>query len=107
MQSGLGPANPVDVMAHAPTSITRLRANRSVFGFVVWGHTMPASAPFKSLLRFRQVREIVPLSRSEIYRRIALGQFPRPVKLGERAVAWDSDQIQAYVRDKLGGRGTA
>jgi len=68
---------------------------------------MPASAPFKSLLRFRQVREIVPLSRSEIYRRIALGQFPRPVKLGERAVAWDSDQIQAYVRDKLGGRGTA
>jgi predicted DNA-binding transcriptional regulator AlpA len=59
--------------------------------------------PFKSLLRFRQVREIVPLSRSEIYRRISLGTFPAPVKLGERVVAWDADEIQSYVREMLGG----
>lgn len=63
--------------------------------------------PFKSLLRLPQVREIVPLSRSEIYRRIAIRQFPLPIKLGQRAVAWDSDEIQAYVRDKLSGRGGA
>jgi prophage regulatory protein len=62
--------------------------------------------PFKSLLRFRQLREIVPLSRSEIYRRIALGTFPKPIKLGERVVAWDSDAVQAYVQEMLAiGRG--
>ena len=62
---------------------------------------MQTPVSFKSLLRFRQLREIVPLSRSEIYRRIALGQFPRPVKLGQRVVAWDADQIQAFVRELL------
>jgi prophage regulatory protein len=58
----------------------------------------------KRLLRFRQLREIVPLSRSEIYRRISLGHFPRPVKLGARVVAWDADEIQNYVREMLTSR---
>jgi prophage regulatory protein len=64
---------------------------------------MQTPVTFKSLLRFRQVKEIVPLSRSEIYRRIARGQFPKPIKLGERVVAFDADAIQAYVRDMLAG----
>ncbi len=64
---------------------------------------MQTPIPFKSLLRFRQVREIVPLSRSEIYRRIALSKFPKPVKIGKRAIAWDADRIQEYVRGMLGG----
>jgi prophage regulatory protein len=60
------------------------------------------SVPIKSLLRLPGVQEIVPLSRSEIYRRLALGTFPKPIKIGERAVAWDADEIQEYVRKKLG-----
>ncbi len=62
---------------------------------------MPKKQAPKSLLRLAAVREIVPLSRSEIYRRMALGQFPRPIKLGLRAVAWDCDRIQRYVKAKL------
>jgi prophage regulatory protein len=64
---------------------------------------MQTPVAFKSLLRFRQVKEIVPLSRSEIYRRIARGQFPKPIKLGERVVAFDADAIQDYVREMLAG----
>ena len=64
---------------------------------------MQTTVAFKSLLRFRQVREIVPLSRSEIYRRMARGQFPKPIKLGQRVVAWDSEKIQVYVRKMLDG----
>jgi prophage regulatory protein len=64
---------------------------------------MQTPIPCKTLVRFRRLREIVPLSRSEIYRRIALGTFPKPIKLGERVVAWDFDEVQAYVREKLGG----
>jgi prophage regulatory protein len=55
----------------------------------------------KTLLRLPQVRQVVPLSRSEIYRRIAVGKFPKPIKLGARVVAWDFDEVQAYVREKL------
>ena len=57
---------------------------------------------------FPKVKDTVGLSRSEIYRRIALGHFPKPIKLGERVVAWDADEIQAYVREnwRRGRNGT-
>jgi prophage regulatory protein len=59
------------------------------------------------LLRLPQVRQIVGLSRSEIYRLISLGRFPRPIPLGERAVAWTSDEIAAWVRERIAARETA
>ena len=49
----------------------------------------------KQLVRLPRVREAIGLSRSEIYRLISLGQFPKPIPLGARAVAWDWDEIQA------------
>ena len=58
----------------------------------------------KRLLRLPQVREAVGLSRSEIYRLIKLGRFPRNVPLGERVRAWDGDEIQAWVRERIASR---
>ena len=57
----------------------------------------------KTLLRFPQVQQIVGLSRCEIARRVALGEFPAPIKLGLRCVAWDDDAVQQYVISKLAG----
>lgn len=59
----------------------------------------------KQLCRLPRVREIVALSRSEIYRLIALGKFPKPIPLGERAVAWDVDEIETWVRSRIDLRG--
>jgi prophage regulatory protein len=39
------------------------------------------SSPYR-MLRFRQVREIVALSKTAIYNRINQGTFPKPVSLG-------------------------
>jgi prophage regulatory protein len=61
----------------------------------------------KSLLRMPQVRQRVALSRSEIYRLIALGRFPRSVPLGERVRAWDADEIEAWIRDRIEARDKA
>lgn len=36
------------------------------------------------------------LSKSEIYRRIAAGAFPRAVILGPRTKAWDSQEVSAW-----------
>lgn len=58
----------------------------------------------KKLLRLQQVREIVGLSRSEIYRLIAAARFPRQIPLGQRARAWDADEVQAWVHDRIAAR---
>jgi prophage regulatory protein len=58
----------------------------------------------RRLLRLPDVRRICGLSRSEIYRRLALGTFPRPVPLGERIRAWDSREIARFVEDRIAAR---
>lgn len=55
----------------------------------------------KQLIRLPQVRDRVGLSRSEIYRRIAMGDFPAPVPLGARVVAWDADEVQEWIRRRI------
>jgi len=61
----------------------------------------------KQLIRLPAVRATVGLSRSEIYRLISLGRFPRPIPLGDRARAWDSDEIQGWVRERIAARKAA
>lgn len=57
----------------------------------------------KALLRLRDVRKLVPLSRPTIYRRIREGLFPAPVKDG-RCSFWDEDEVKAYAEKLLGQR---
>ena len=50
-----------------------------------------------SLLRLADVIAVVGIKRSEIYERIKTGKFPAPVRLGAKAVAWRSDEIQEWI----------
>jgi prophage regulatory protein len=47
-------------------------------------------------LRLQTVIRVTGLSRSTLYRLIADEQFPRPVQLGPRAVAWRRTDIEAW-----------
>ncbi len=49
------------------------------------------------LLRLHSVVSRVPLSKSEMYRRIKAGTFPAPIKIGVRAVAWREADIDQYI----------
>ena len=53
------------------------------------------------LLRLPRVLERIGLSRTETYRRMALGQFPKPVSIGPRAVAWPSELIDRWVSERI------
>ena len=60
------------------------------------------AVPTGSILRMAQVRAITGLSKSTIYAKIAPGQshdasFPRPVRLGARAVGWLASDVFAWV----------
>ena len=54
--------------------------------------------------RLPSVKARTGLSRSTIYRRIALGNFPRQVKLGERASGWNTAEIDAWITDRIAAR---
>lgn len=66
-----------------------------------YSHTEPMST---ALLRLPEVCRRTGLSRSEIYRRICAGQFPAPVKLGERASAWPEGDITAFIAERVAER---
>jgi prophage regulatory protein len=56
----------------------------------------------KMLLRIKQVLDRVPVSRSKWYAGVGSGLYPQPVKLGDRAVAWLSTDIDDLI-DRLAG----
>ena len=49
------------------------------------------------LLRIREVLNITRLSRATLYLMINEGDFPPPVRLRARAVAWRASQVQAWM----------
>ena len=51
-------------------------------------------------LRLQAVIRVTGLSRSTLYRLIADKRFPRPVRLGPRAVAWRRSDIDAWGKTR-------
>lgn len=56
------------------------------------------------LLRLPAVLERVGLGRSRIYDLIAVGRFPEPVKLSDRAVAWLSTEVDLWIQQRIAER---
>jgi prophage regulatory protein len=56
-----------------------------------------------AIIRLPKVRARTGLSRSEIYRRESLGEFPKRVTLGPRSrcVGWVADEIQAWIEARI------
>lgn len=57
-----------------------------------------------AILRRSQVEHEVGLKRSTIYQRMQEGTFPRPIRLGERAVGWRASDIELFLADPTGYR---
>jgi prophage regulatory protein len=53
------------------------------------------------LIRLPEVKTLTGWSRSSIYAGIAAGTFPRPIKLGSRAVAWPETSIQEWIEARI------
>ena len=51
------------------------------------------------LLRLPDVLKITGLKKSTIYEGAKNGTFPKPLRVGLRAVAWRQDELQQWIND--------
>lgn len=63
--------------------------------------------PSAEFIRLKDVIQMTSLSKSEIYRRMRDGRFPRNIRLGHRTAVWRKGDVaawrtQARVKDLLG-----
>lgn len=53
------------------------------------------------LLKLPEVSRLTGVPRSSVYWRISKGEFPAPIKIGERSSAWPSDEIEKWIAAKI------
>lgn len=58
-----------------------------------------------TILRLPDVERRIGLSSSTIYAMMADGRFPRPIRIGKRAVGWPSDVVDDWVLDRPSSEG--
>jgi prophage regulatory protein len=62
--------------------------------------SVPATEPPRLLARLPTVLQVTGLGRSTIYRLVTHGSFPRPVRVGLRAVAWRWSDLDPWSRSR-------
>lgn len=70
------------------------------------GHPLAVRQPFQPAvqtepLRLPMVMQITGLARSTIYKLISQNQFPVPIRLSKRAVAWLQSEIENWVSSRV------
>jgi prophage regulatory protein len=58
----------------------------------------------QKFLRLAEVLEMTGLSKPTIYRLGAMGRFPRPVKLDERASGWLENEVERWQEARIAKR---
>lgn len=102
---------PLDAPSKHNKNVAAFRSANQTAGF--WKMVMVQSSPAypasqgcgfspRRLIRLREVLHRTGLSRSTVYRRIELGQFPKPYPLGGRIVAWAESEVDRWIAEKVG-----
>ncbi|MDN3920401.1 helix-turn-helix transcriptional regulator [Roseateles violae] len=55
-----------------------------------------------ALLRIQTVAQATGLSDATIYRKLAAGEFPEPVRLGKRCTRWKAADVRTWIQSQGG-----
>ncbi len=66
---------------------------------------MPDGVTIDRLMRLPEVVQVVGLSRTTIYDRVAKGTFPAPMQLGPASVAWVQSEVNEWIKSLPRTRG--
>jgi len=56
------------------------------------------------IIRRKELEFRISLSRSTIYTMMAERKFPKPIKIGKRAVGWPESVIDQWLADRAAGK---
>lgn len=65
---------------------------------------MPEAANPRKLCSPREVLSQIPFSAATMWRAIAAGDFPAPIRIGARRIAFFQDEIDAFLARRAGER---
>jgi prophage regulatory protein len=51
-------------------------------------------------IRFKELRKLVPLGRTTIWRMMREGRFPRSRRIGKAAAAWLESEVEEWIRER-------
>ena len=69
--------------------------------------TTPSQSGTVSHVRFLRTKEVlerIGMSRAQLYRLIAAGKFPRPIKWGAHSALWPENEVSAVIAERLAAR---
>ena len=58
----------------------------------------------EKFMRIREVQSFSGLSRSQIYALVAKGEFPKQVKVSEKASAWLLSELETWMSERVACR---
>jgi prophage regulatory protein len=58
---------------------------------------MKNSLPDTGFLRLNQILEFIPVCKSTFWDKVKKGDYPKPVKISDRAVAWKVEDIKELM----------
>lgn len=58
----------------------------------------------QKVIRLEEVIKMTSLSRSTIYTLIQQGAFPKPIKIGKRAIGFIIDEIEKWLQSRMNSR---
>jgi prophage regulatory protein len=64
---------------------------------------LPAPTPIQ-FLRLPEVEAVVGWKRSQIYKAVAAGEFPKQIRLSPKSVVWNAAEIAAWQAEKIEAR---
>ena len=56
------------------------------------------------VIKLKDVIDTTGLSKSSIYAYMSRGDFPKPIQLGPRAVAWVEEEVHGWLEEKVKAR---
>ena len=53
-----------------------------------------------ALLSWEALRDLIPLSRPQVWRLRSAGQFPQPIRLSPNRIAWKSSDVLRWIESR-------